>query len=73
MKLFHEDDIIEVGGILIADVFAFEVPRLVCGALDSHLNGVVAVFAVNALRRKKQLVEELQPKREKDLSRSLKR
>lgn len=37
----HEDDIIEVGGVLLADVFAFKVPRFVCSALDGYLYGIL--------------------------------
>lgn len=47
--LFNRDDIIEVGGVLLADVFAFEVPRFVCGALDCYLYCVVAVLAVDGI------------------------
>ena len=47
--LFNRDDIIEVGGVLLADVLAFEVPGLVCGTLDSYLNGIVAVLAVDGI------------------------
>ena len=43
----HEDYIIKIGGVLLADVFAFEVPRFVCSALDGYLYGVVAVLAVD--------------------------
>ena len=45
----HNDNIIKVGGVLLADVFAFEVPRLVCSALDSYLYGVVAVLAIDGI------------------------
>lgn len=45
----HKNDIIEGGGVLLADVFAFEVPRLVCSALDSYLNGIVVVLAVDGI------------------------
>ena len=51
--LFNRDDIIEVGGVLLADVFAFEVPRLAYGTLDSYLYGVMAVLAVDTPQRKK--------------------
>lgn len=44
----HEDYIIKIGGMLFADVFAFEMPRLVCCSMDCHLYSVVAVLAVDA-------------------------
>ena len=47
--LLHDNDIIKVGGVLLANVFAFEVPRLACGALYSYLYGVVAVLAVDGI------------------------
>ena len=47
--LLYEDDIIEVGGVLLADVLAFEMPRLVSSSLNSYLYGVVAVLAVNGI------------------------
>lgn len=63
--LFNRDDIIEVGGVLLADVFAFKVLRLVCSALDSYLYGVVAVLAVDTPQRKKQKEEELDQHRKR--------
>lgn len=63
--LFYRDGIIEVGGVQLADVFAFEVPRFVCGALDSYPYGVVTVLAVDAPQRKKQQEEELDQPRKK--------
>ena len=63
--LFYRDDIIEVGGVQLADVFAFEVPRFVCGALDSYPYGVVTVLAVDAPQRQKQQEEELDQPRKK--------
>lgn len=33
----YENDIIEFGGVLFADMFAFKMPRLVCSTLDSYL------------------------------------
>lgn len=47
--LFYRDDIIEVGGVLLADVLAFEMPGLISSALDSYLNGVVAVLTVDGI------------------------
>lgn len=62
--LFNRDDIIEVGGVLPADVFTFEVPRLVCSALNSYPYDIVAILAVDAPQRKKQQEEELdQPRK----------
>lgn len=55
--LFYRDDITEVGGVLLAYVFAFEVPRLFCGTLDIYPYGVVAILAVDAPQRKKQQEE----------------
>ena len=63
--LFYRDDIIEVGGVQLADVYAYEVPRFVCGALDSYPYGVVTVLAVDAPQRKKQQDEELDQPRKK--------
>lgn len=45
--LFNRDDIIKVSCVLFADMFAFEVPGLICSALDSYLYCVVAVLAVD--------------------------
>lgn len=45
----HENDIIDVGGVQLAGVFTFEVPRLVCSSLDSYLYGLVAVLAVDGI------------------------
>lgn len=42
-------NIIQIGGVLLADVFAFEMPGLVCSALDSYLYGVVTVLAVDGI------------------------
>lgn len=45
----NQYNIIQIGGVLLADVFAFEMPRLVRSALDSYLNGIVAVLAVDGI------------------------
>ena len=39
----------QISGVLLADVFAFEMPGLVGITLDSYLYGVVAVLAINRI------------------------
>lgn len=63
----HEDYIIKIGGMLFADVFAFEMPRLVCCSMDCHLYSVVAVLAVDTSQRKKQLEEKFDQLRKRSL------
>lgn len=44
---FHNNDIIEVCSVLLADVFAIEVPRLVCSTRYIYLYGIMAFLAID--------------------------
>lgn len=48
-KSLNENDIVEFGSVLLADVFTSEVTGLVCSALYSHLYGIVPVLAIDGI------------------------